>query len=123
LPRLRFLIPAVLFVISAVFSSCGERGQPLLAGHPGYPVYRKYCRRCHGDRGDGVRASRLAERRLDLGSPAFRDTVDAAEIERVVRLGRGRMKGYAETLRPDEIDGVVFLVLGLAEARREAPAP
>jgi len=123
LPRLGFLAASLPFLLSAVLSACGERGQPLLTDHPGYPVYRKYCRRCHGDQGDDLRASRMAERRLDLGSSAFRDTVDAAEIDRVVRMGRGRMKGYAENLRPEEIDTLVSFVLGLAEARRGAPRP
>ena len=116
--RARTLILLLLAAGSLV--GCGERGEPLRSTHPGYPVYRKTCRRCHGNEGDGARAARMAEHAVDLAAPAFRDTVDAAWIERVVRLGKGRMKGYEETLTDSEIEGLVDYVLGLSDARAEA---
>jgi mono/diheme cytochrome c family protein len=115
---------AILLCLAAGvwFPGCGGR-DALLTDHGGYPVYRKHCRRCHGPEGDGARASRMADRTLDLGAAAFRDTMDADAAARVVRDGHGRMKGYSGKLSPAEVDAVVQYVLGMAEARRRERSP
>ncbi len=99
----------VLFVLQP-----GESLDPDLAGRPGAAVYEKFCLRCHGGRGEGVKAARMAERVVDFTSPAFTDTSSLASVRQVVADGRGRMKGYAEKLTPAEIDSVSRFVLGLA---------
>ncbi len=91
----------------------GRSDDPAIVALPGYPVYKEHCRKCHGGAGDGPKASRMAKRTVDLAAPAFRDTVTAAWITRVVRDGRGRMKPLDDRLRPGEIDTVAAFVLSL----------
>jgi mono/diheme cytochrome c family protein len=121
--RLGILAVFCCLAVGAWLPGCGGNGSPLLTDHPGYTSYRKHCRKCHGGQGDGRRAARMAERPLDLGAIAYRDTVDATKVGRVVRGGRGRMKGYETKLDPKEIDTLVDYVLAMAEARRQSPNP
>jgi len=114
-----FLVMAVAFALQ----SCGGKRGPLLVDHPGYAVYRKYCRRCHGDEGDAARASRMAHRHIDLASSAFHDTTTVDEVLSVVSDGKGRMKGYRGRVDPPELDSVTAYVMALAEARRAARNP
>ena len=113
---------AVVLVLAFLFAlqSCGRDRGPLLVDHSGYSVYRKYCRRCHGDDGDAVKASRIARRHVDLGSAAFRDTTDTGEVRSVIADGKGRMKGYRDRLDGQELDAVTGYVLALPAARQAA---
>ena len=120
--RWRMAWVAVILVMATLFAlqSCGRDRGPLLVDHPGYAVYRKYCRRCHGDAGNASRASRIAHRHVDLGSVAFRDTTTQDEALSVITDGKGRMKGYRGRIEGKDLDSVTAYVLGLAEARRVA---
>ena len=100
-----------------------DEHEPLLVAHPGYTVYREHCRRCHGNFGDARRASRMADRRVDLGSALYRDTTAVDTIKTVIAKGKGRMKGYAAQLGPTDLEAVTSYVLALPEARREAGKP
>jgi len=113
---------AVVLVLAALFAlqSCGRDKGPLLVNHSGYAVYRKYCRRCHGDEGDALKASRVAHRHVDLGSTAFRDTTDADEVRSAIADGKGRMKGYRDRLDGTELEAVTGYVLALPDARQAA---
>ena len=97
--------------------------EPLLVAHPGYTVYREHCRRCHGNFGNANRASRMADRRVDLGSALYRDTTAVDTIQAVIANGKGRMKGYATKLGLAELEAVRSYVLALPDARREAGSP
>src|SRR5262245_61899402 len=101
-------VAAVVLVMTGWFAlqSCGRDKGPLLVDHPGYDVYRKYCRRCHGDEGDAVKASRIAHRHVDLGSAAFHDTTTTDQVLSVVSNGKGRMKGYRDRLDGKDLDAV-----------------
>lgn len=107
------LVLALSGVLAAGGAGCGERHRPVLTDHAGYPAYRKYCRRCHGNLGDGGRASRIAKRPVSLFAPAFRDTVDLADVERIVAGGKGKMKGYRDRLGETGIEAVARYVLAL----------
>lgn len=98
---------------------CARDGEPVLTEHPGYPAYRKYCRRCHGNRGDGAKASRMAKRPVSLIAPAYRDTVDLEQVLDLVRDGRGRMKGYREKLSTRELEAVSRYALEMPPRRPE----
>ena len=113
-------VAAAVLVMSGLVAvqSCGRNKGPLLVDHPGYAVYRKYCRRCHGDEGDAVKASRIAHRHVDLGSAAFHDTTTVDEVLSVVSNGKGRMKGYRDRLERKDLDAVTAYVSALADARR-----
>jgi mono/diheme cytochrome c family protein len=65
----------------------------------------------------------MAERAIDLGSPAYADSADPAAVRRIVAEGRGRMKGYAETLSGEEMDAVSHYVLEMGTARSRPEAP
>jgi mono/diheme cytochrome c family protein len=108
---------AVLGLGLAVASGCGDRGRPLLQEHPGYATYSRLCKRCHGNEGNGERASRMAGRPVDLGAPAYADTVDLESVGRIVARGQRRMKGYEDTLDPGEITAVARYVLDMGAAR------
>lgn len=107
------LVLAVAGLVGAGGAGCGERHPPVLTGHEGYPVYHKYCRRCHGNLGNGARASRVAHRPVSLFAPAFRDTVDLAKVRRIVAGGKGKMEGYREKLTPAQLDAVTRYVMAL----------
>ena len=104
---LAILLP--LTVMAWFFGCYG--GEPVLTDHSGYPVYKKYCRRCHGNRGDGGKASRMAERPVDVLSPAYRDTVDVEAVRELIRVGKGKMKGYEAKLTVEEVEAVARYVL------------
>lgn len=118
--RWRMAVAAVVLVMTGLFvvQSCGQDKGPLLVDHPGYAVYRKYCRRCHGNEGDAVKASRIAHRHVDLGSAAFHDTTTVDEVLSVISNGKGRMKGYQDRLDATDLDAVTAYVAALADARR-----
>ena len=99
-----------------LLAGCGDKGEPVLTGHPGYPAYKKHCRKCHGNEGDGQKASRMARRNLDLGHQAYGDTTSLDDVVRVVREGQGRMKGYQTKLARDELDAVSRYVLEMSAA-------
>jgi len=111
---------AVSGLLAAGGGGCGERHRPVLTAHEGYPVYREYCRRCHGNLGDGGKASRVAHRPVVLFAPAFRDTVDLAALRRIVAGGKGRMQGYREKLTGAQLDAVARYVLALPGPGGEA---
>ncbi len=102
---------SVLTAGIAVNSGCGGDGEPVLTEHPGYSAYRKYCQRCHGNRGGARKASRMADRPVDLVAPAYRDTTDLEDVLAVISDGRGRMKGYREKLTASELEDVSRYVL------------
>lgn len=104
----------------AVNSGCDRDGAPVLTEHPGYSDYRKYCRRCHGNRGGAQKASRMADRPVDLVAPAYRDTTDLETVLAIVSDGRGRMKGYREKLTTKELEDLSRYVLEMPD-RSEQP--
>ena len=112
------LIPVGIAV--AVFA-LGTREPPVLTDHAGYPVYRKHCKRCHGNRGDARKASRIAGHPVDLIDPAFRDTTRQEDIEVIVLRGKGKMEGYAGKLGEGDAAAVSRYVLALPP-RSEEPA-
>jgi mono/diheme cytochrome c family protein len=109
------------FTAAMLLYGCAAKTTPLLTQHPGYAVYREHCRRCHGDEGNALRASRMARRRVDLGSIAYRDTTTVEKITTVIGEGKGRMKGYRDQLSPQEFEAVVAYVRALPNARPAEP--
>jgi mono/diheme cytochrome c family protein len=110
------VVALALLVIALVVKSGGDT-RPLAVDHPGYPVYRTYCRRCHGNEGDAAKASRVAGRPVDLAAPAYRDTLTFEDVRAVVLHGKKRMPAYADKLDEGEIDAVSVYVLEMAAAR------
>jgi hypothetical protein len=65
----------------------------------------------------------MAGRPVDLGAPAYADTVDLPAVRRIVAEGKGRMKGYTDKLGAGDVDAVAryVRVMGAARARAEGP--
>jgi mono/diheme cytochrome c family protein len=103
-----------------VNAGCDRDGKPVLTEHPGYPAYKEYCRRCHGNRGGGKKASRMAERPVDLVAPGYRDTTDLGDVLAIISDGRGLMKGYRGKLTPGELENISRYVREMPD-RSEQP--
>ena len=88
-----------------------ERSDPSLRGLPGFATYARLCLRCHGAGGAGRKASRIAGRPVELAGAAFRDTTRIESIRDIVARGKGKMKGFADSLAPRDIDAVSRFVL------------
>lgn len=101
----------------------GDRGRPILTDHPGFAVYKEKCQRCHGYHGNRDKASRIAQREVDLGAVAFRDTTDLAEILQIVARGKGKMKGFAGKLDSTDMARVSSYVRDLPEALEAGRSP
>jgi len=97
-------------------AGCGNPGSPPPGAQdrPGFALYSRHCAKCHGDDGASVRASRVKGEPFRFGDPAWADTVSLEHLERVTRVGQGRMRGLAPKLDPDEIRTVSGYVRWLA---------
>lgn len=92
---MRSLVPMLIAVVS--LSAC--TGQPA-ADASGADIYSQLCARCHGaDLGGGIGPA------LGAGS----DLVDRADdyIEGVIRGGRGSMPAFGNTLDDSQIDRLI----------------
>jgi mono/diheme cytochrome c family protein len=106
-------LATILLLLAALLAPLlmRERTDPSLRDLPGFATYDRACVRCHGARGAGRKASSLADRPLDLAAPAFRDTARVESIRDIVLRGKGKMKGFAGTLTPEQTDEVSRFVL------------
>lgn len=77
---------------------------PALAADPdGKALYDAKCAMCHGK--DGV-AKPLAKGSGNFNDAAWQKANPAETIEKVATEGKGKMKGYAGKLTPEEIKAV-----------------
>ncbi len=90
---------------------------PLLAGcgpqdRSGPGLYRKYCARCHGDRGQGRRPNKLYPYLSLLDSPMVRQGDRAAVRQQIVE-GDGPMPAFRRRLTPEEVERLIDFTLQL----------
>jgi mono/diheme cytochrome c family protein len=91
---------------------------PLLAGcGPGDrstpALYKRYCARCHGERGEGPpRPNRLYPYLTLLDSPMIHKKDRAAVREQIV-AGEGPMPSFRRRLTSEEVERLVEFTLGL----------
>lgn len=75
----------------------------LAAGPDGKALYEAKCAMCHGK--DGV-AKPLAKGSGNFNDAAWQKANPAEAIEKVATDGKGKMKGYAGKLAPEEIQAI-----------------
>jgi len=96
-----------LLLLVALLAGCGpdDRGAPAL--------YKRYCARCHGARGEGApRPNKLYPYLRLLASPMIRQGDRAAVREQIVD-GEGPMPSFRRRLSPREVEQLIDFVLGL----------
>lgn len=101
---MRVLVCSVIVLSLATF--------PVLAAGPdGKSLYEAKCAMCHGK--DGV-AKPLAKGSGNFNDAAWQKANPAEAIEKVATDGKGKMKGYAGKLAPEEIQAIAAHVKTLA---------
>lgn len=91
---------------------------PLLAGcgpqdRSGPGLYRKYCVRCHGDRGQGPRRPNRLYPYLSLVASPMVVQGDRAAVRQQIVEGGGPMPAFRRRLTPEEIERLVDFTLEL----------
>lgn len=90
----------------SLLAGCGPQDR----SGPG--LYRGYCARCHGDRGEGRRTNRLYPYLKLLDSPMVRQGDRAAVRQQIVE-GDGPMPSFRRRLAPDEVERLIDFTLKL----------
>lgn len=86
-------------------------GLPVLADGPdGKALYEAKCAMCHGK--DGV-AKAMAKGSANFNDPKFQQANSAEAIEKIIAEGKGKMKGFKDKLKPEEIRAVAAHVKSL----------
>lgn len=117
-PRPSTLRALALLLLAALPACRGGASADRPAPSPaeaGKATYTMACVRCHGPdgRGDGELGAKLAVPSLRTSRVA---EMPSAELEAVVRDGRGAMPPHANRLPPAQIEQVAAFVRKLAEA-------
>jgi len=80
-------------------------GTTSLAADSGADVFKSKCAMCHGADGSGNTPVGKSLKLRDLSSPEVQAQSEA-DIKTIVEKGKGKMKGFAGTLTPEQIDAV-----------------
>lgn len=85
---------------------------PALAAEDGKKLYDSKCAMCHGS--DGV-AKKMAEGSKNFNDPAWKKTATVDSIVKETTDGKGKMKGFAGKLSPEQMTAIADYVLTLAK--------
>jgi len=85
---------------------------PVLAEEDGKKLYDSKCAMCHGT--DGV-AKKMAEGSKNFNDPAWKKTATVQSIVKDTADGKGKMKGFAGKLSPEQMNAIAGYVLTLAK--------
>ena len=85
---------------------------PVLAAEDGKALYEAKCAMCHGV--DGV-AKKMAAGSKNLNDPAWKKTATVEGIVKDTADGKGKMKGMADKLSPDQMTAIANYVLTMAK--------
>jgi cytochrome c6 len=77
-------------------------------------LYRTKCATCHGPDGKGETAIGKTNKIRDLASAEVQKQSDD-ELTAVIASGKGKMPGYAKSLKPEQIKGLVAYIRGLGK--------
>ena len=85
-------------------------------------LYKTYCARCHGQRGEGDPRSLRLYPYLNLSASPMVRRGDRAAVRQRVAEGYGPMPGFARRLKPEEIERLVDFTFQLGrEPKKESP--
>jgi len=85
---------------------------PAPAEADGKKLYDSKCAMCHGT--DGV-AKKLAAPSKNFNDPAWKKTATVEGIVKLTADGKGKMKGLADKLSPEEMTEVANYILTMAK--------
>ena len=85
---------------------------PALAAEDGKKLYDSKCAMCHGT--DGV-AKKMAAGSKNFNDPAWKKTATVEGIVKDTADGKGKMKGMADKLSPDQMTAIANYVLTMAK--------
>ncbi len=102
----RVVILASLCLTGLIFFSTNAKAD----AQAGAALYKTKCASCHGANGEG----KAALKTRDLGSAAVQQMSDA-ELTAITANGKGKMPGYAKSLKPDQIQDLVAYMRSLAK--------
>jgi cytochrome c6 len=77
-------------------------------------MYKTKCAACHGPDGKGETAIGRANKVRDLGSPEVQKRTDA-ELTTIIETGKGKMPGYAKSLKPEQVKELVAYIRSIAK--------
>ena len=77
-------------------------------------LYKTKCAACHGPDGKGETAVGKTNKIRDLASAEVQKQSDD-ELNAVIANGKGKMPGYAKSLKPEQIKGLVAYIRGLGK--------
>ena len=85
---------------------------PALADEDGKKLYESKCGSCHGM--DGV-AKKMAAGSKNFNDPAWKASETVEGITKITADGKGKMKGLAGKLSPEQMNAIANYVLTLAK--------
>jgi cytochrome c6 len=86
------------------------------AGDNAETIFKAKCVMCHGADGAGQTPAGQKLGAADLRSADVQKQTDT-QLEEVIANGRKKMPGYAKTLKPADIKGLVAYVRNLAKSK------
>src|SRR5579871_3690676 len=89
-------------------------GMPARADDASAALYKSKCAGCHGPDGTGQTAAGKAMKAGDFHDADVQKMSDA-DLTSVVSTGKNKMPGYAKTMKPEEIKGLVAYVRELGK--------
>lgn len=87
---------------------------PARADDASAALYKSKCAGCHGPDGAGQTAAGKAMKVGDFHDADVQKMSDA-DLTNVVSMGKNKMPGYAKTMKPEEIKGLVAYVRELGK--------
>lgn len=85
---------------------------PVFAAEDGKALYDSKCAMCHGS--DGV-AKKMAAGSKNFNDPAWKKGETADGITKIIKEGKGKMKGLGDKLNEAQMKAVADYVLTLAK--------
>jgi len=89
-------------------------GVPARADDASAALYKSKCQGCHGPDGAGQTAAGKAMKSGDFHDAEVQKMSDA-DLTSLIGMGKGKMPGYAKTMKPEEIKGLVAYVRELGK--------
>ena len=107
--RSKLLLGAVVGAVSLAASAASVR-----ADDDSGALYKTKCAACHGPDGKGETAIGKTNKIRDLASADVQKQSDD-ELTGIIASGKGKMPGYAKSLKPDQIKGLVAYIRSLGK--------